>query len=61
MIPTDGSELKQRRQKVATYEICVIQTPGDDFTCNSMPLVLHGSLVECNIDVQWETCDYFAN
>ena len=22
-----------------------------------MPLVLHGNPVECNIDVQWETCD----
>ena len=20
-------------------------------------MILHGSLVECNIDVQWETCD----
>ena len=56
MVPTDGSELKCR-QKVATDEICAIQDLGDDFTSNSMPLIPHGSPVECNTDVQWETCD----
>ena len=28
---------------------------GDDFTFEPKPLVLHGSLVECNIDVQWKS------
>ena len=51
MVPTEGSELKHRRKKVAADEICAIQNLGDDFTSNFMPLVLHGSLVECNIDV----------
>ena len=51
-------DLKHRRpKKVATDEICVIQSLDNNFTYESMPMVLHGSLVECNIDVQWETCD----
>ena len=57
MVPTEGSELKHRRKEVATDEICVIQTLGDDFMFELKPLVLHGSPVECNIDVQWETYD----
>ena len=58
MVPTEGSELKHRRtKKVATDEICVVQNLDNDFTYDSMPMVLHGSPVECNIDVQWETCD----
>ena len=57
MVPTEGSELKHRRKKVATDEISVVQTLGDDFTFESKPLVLHGSPVECNTDVQLETCD----
>ena len=57
MVPTEGSELKHRRKKVATDEISVVQTLGDDFTFEPKPLVLHGSLVEFNTDVQWETCD----
>ena len=56
MVPTEGSELKHRRKKVATNEISIIQTLGDDFTFEPKPMVLHGSLVECNIGVQWETC-----
>ena len=56
MVPTEGSELKHRRMKVATDEIS-IQTLGDDFTFEPKPLVLHGSLVECNIDVQWESSE----
>ena len=56
MVPTDGSELKHRK-KVATDEISVVKNLGDGFTSTFMPLVPHGSLVECNIDVQWETCD----
>ena len=54
MVPTDGSELKCRK-KVATEEIYVIQTVDNDFTSNSMPLILYGSPVECNINVQWGT------
>ena len=54
MVPTEGSELKHRRIKVATDEISIIQTLSDDFTFEPKPLV-HGSLVECNIDVQWES------
>ena len=57
MVPTDGFELKQRRKKVATDEICVVEALDNHFTPNPMPLVLHGSPTECNIDVQWETCD----
>ena len=57
MVPTEGSELKHRRKKEATDEICVVQTLDNDSTFEPKPLVLHGSLVECNIDVQWETCD----
>ena len=55
MVPTEGSELKHRRKKVTTYEISIIQTLGDDFTLEPKPLVLCGSPVECNIDVQWES------
>ena len=55
MVPTEGSELKHRRKKVTTDEISIIQTLSDDFTFEPKPLVLHGSLVECNIDVQWES------
>ena len=52
MVPTDRSELKHRRtKKVATDEICVVQSLDNDFTCDPKPMVLHGSLVECNIDV----------
>ena len=63
MVPTDGSELKHKRmKKVATDEISVVQDLDNDFTFEPKPLVLHGSLVECNIDVQWETCDrHFVN
>ena len=58
MVPTEGSELKHRRmKKVSTDEICVVQHLDNDFTFDLNPMVLHGSLVECNIDVQWETCD----
>ena len=58
MVPTEGSELKHRRmKKVATDEISIIQDLDNDFTFESKPLVLHGSPAECNIDVQWETCD----
>ena len=55
MVPTEGSELKHRRKKVATDKISIVQTLGDDFTFEPKPLVLHGSLGECNIDVQWES------
>ena len=57
MVPTEGSKLKHKRKKVATDEISIIQTLGDEFTFEPKPLVLHGSPVECNIDVQWESCD----
>ena len=57
MVPTEGSKLKHRRKKVTTDEISIIQTLGDEFTFEPKPLVLHGSPVECNIDVQWESCD----
>ena len=59
MVPTEGSELKHRRKKVATDEITVIQTLafGDDFIFEPIPLVLHGSPLECNIDVQWESSE----
>ena len=59
MVPTEGSELKHRRKKVAADEVSIIQTLalGDDFTFEPKPLVLHGSLVECNIDVQWESSE----
>ena len=52
-----GSELKYGRKKVATDEISVIQILGDDFTFDLKVMVLHGTWAECNIDVQWETCD----
>ena len=57
MVPTEGSELKHRRKKVSTDEISIIQTLGDDFTFEPKPLVLHGSLVKCNVDVQWESSE----
>ena len=57
IVPTEGSELKHRRKKVATDEISVIQTLGDDFTFEPKPMVLHGSPVECNISVHRETCE----
>ena len=60
MVPTEGSELKHRRtKKVATDEISMmpIQTLGDNFTLESKPMVLRGSPVECNVDVQWESCE----
>ena len=58
MVSMEGSELKHRRmKKVATDEICVVQNLDNDFTFELKPLVLHESPVECNIDVQWETCD----
>ena len=56
-VPTEGSELKHRRKKVATDEISMIQTLGDDFTFEPKPLVLHGSPLECNIGVQWESSE----
>ena len=55
MVPTEGSE--HRRKKVATDEYYVFQNLDSDFTVDLKPMVLHGSLVECNIDVQWETGD----
>ena len=55
MVPTEGCELKHRKKKVATDKISIIQTLGDDFTFEPKPLVLHGSPVECNIGVQWES------
>ena len=57
MVSTEESELKHRRKKVATDEICVVQNLDNDLTSNFKPLVLHGSPDECNIDVQWETCE----
>ena len=59
MVPTEGSELKHRRKKVATDEISIvpIQTLADGLTFEPKPLVLRGSPVECNIDVQWESCE----
>ena len=59
MVPTEGSELKHRRKKVTTDEISIvpIQTFGDNFTFEPTPLVLRGNPVECNIDVQWESCE----
>ena len=51
--------MKHRRtlKKVATDEISdvPIQTLGN-LTFKPEPLVLWGSPVECNIDVQWELC-----
>ena len=46
MVPTEASELRHRRKKVATDEIGTIQTLGDDFAFEPKPLVLHGSQVE---------------
>ena len=42
MVPTEGLELKHRRNKVATDEISIvpIQTLGDNFTFEPKPLVL---------------------
>ena len=62
MVPTEGSELKHRRKKVATDEISIvpIQTYGDHhltFEPEPKLLVLQGSPLECNIDVQWESCE----
>ena len=59
MVPTEGSEFKHRRKKVATDEISIvpIQTLGANFTFEPKTLVLRGSPVECNIDVQWELCE----
>ena len=34
MVPTEGSELKHRRKKVATDEISIIQTLGDELHLN---------------------------
>ena len=41
MVPTEGSELRHRRKKVATDEISIIQTLGDDFTFESKPLEIY--------------------
>ena len=61
MVPTEGSELKHRRvKKVATDETSVvpIQTLSDiTFEPVLKPLVLQGSPLECNIDVQWGSCE----
>ena len=62
MIPTEGSELKHRKvKKVTTDEISIvpIQTLGDIYAVKPVtkPLVLRGSPLECNMDVQWETCE----
>ena len=61
MVPTEGSELKYRKiKKVATDEISVvpIQTLGNiAFEPVLKPLVLRGSPLECNIEVQWESCE----
>ena len=59
MVSTEGSELKHRRKKCTTDEISImpIQTLGDNFTFEPKPLVLQGSPVECNVDVQWELCE----
>ena len=56
MVPTEG--LKHRRKKVTTDEISMvpIQTLGN-LTFEPKPLVLQGSPLECNVDVQWETCE----
>ena len=53
MMPTDGSELK-RKLPLMRF---LLSRLDSDFTPNFMPLVLYGSPAECNIDVQWETCD----
>ena len=55
MVPIEGSDIKHRRKKVATDEISITQTLGDDFIFEPKPLVLHRSLVACNINVQWES------
>ena len=61
MVPIEGSELKHRKiKKVATGEISMvpIQTLGDiAFEPVLKPLVLRGSPLECNVDVQWESCE----
>ena len=59
IVPTEGSELKHRTKKVATDEISMmpIQMLGDNFTLKSKPLVLRGSPVECNVDIQWKSCE----
>ena len=56
IVPIKGSELKHRRKKVTADEISMmpIQTLGN---LTMEPLVLQGSPLECNIDVQWETCE----
>ena len=41
MVPTEGSELKHRQKKVATDQISVTQTLGDDFTFDHKPMVQH--------------------
>ena len=51
MVPTEGSELKHRRKKVATDEICVVQDLDTYFTVDFKPMVLHESPVKCNTDV----------
>ena len=61
MAPTEGSELKHRKiKKVTTDEISMvpIQTLSDiAFKPVLKPLVLRGSPLECNGDVQWESCE----
>ena len=52
MAPTEGLELKHRRKKVTTDKITL-----GNFTFEPKPLVLRGSPLECNMDVQWETCE----
>ena len=58
MVPTEGSKLKHRRKKVTTNEISMvpIQTLGN-LTFEPKLLVLQGSPLECNVDVQWKTCE----
>ena len=62
MIPTEGSELKHRKvKKVTTDEISLvtIQILSNIYIIEPVPkpLVLRGSPLECNIDVQWEMCE----
>ena len=58
MVPTEGSELKHRKKKVATDELCFVQNLDINFTCKSKPLVLRGSPVEYNVDdIEWESCE----
>ena len=62
MVPTEGSALKHRRpKKITTDEMSMvpIQTLCGIHTAElaHKPLVLQGSPLEYNVDVQWETCE----